>query len=200
MIIVRTRDKPLDAGNRPDWCRATSAGRFFVPCDGGRFDLHFHDCDEYWLIYAGCGKIVVGDVEAEVEPGDIVCTPAGIEHDVLEVYADLAAFWFELETPPGGRIGHLHRSAVAAVGHLVPARPRPAPRRSAGDASFAAQDQRLTPALKRCEFLRTVAEVRALLGPVKKLSIRFAAGARCGRRALFSVTAKPGAVAPTPIE
>ena len=55
-----------------------------------------------------------------VKPGDIVCTKAGDEHDVVEVYEDLEAFWFEDVTPAGGRIGHLHRDADKAKGHPVP--------------------------------------------------------------------------------
>jgi uncharacterized protein YjlB len=125
MIVVRAARQALGCGNRPDWCRLTSAGRFSVTRAAGRFDRHFHDCDEYWLISAGCAKVSVGGTEAVVAAGDIVCTPAGVEHDVLEVYEDLEAFWLEDATPPGGRIGHLHRDASAAAGHAVPARPLP---------------------------------------------------------------------------
>jgi hypothetical protein len=126
MIVVRTSRQVLHAGHRPDWCRMTSAGRFRVPRIGGIFDRHFHHCDEYWLIFAGCAKISVGAIETIVGVGDIVCTPAGIEHDVLGVYEDLEAFWFEDVTPAGGRIGHLHRSTTEAAGHPVPALEMPA--------------------------------------------------------------------------
>ena len=61
-----------------------------------------------------------------VSAGDIVCTKAGDEHDVLEVYEDLEGFWFEDATPPGGRIGHLHRDEIKAKGHPVPGLPVPA--------------------------------------------------------------------------
>jgi mannose-6-phosphate isomerase-like protein (cupin superfamily) len=123
VIVVRTAQRALDGAHRPAWSRVTSAGRFRVPLSGGRFDRHFHDCDEYWLICSGCAKVTVGGEEAVVSAGDIVCTPAGTEHDVIEVYADLEAFWFEDTTPAGGRVGHLHRDAAAAAGHPVPARP-----------------------------------------------------------------------------
>ena len=63
--------------------------------------------------------------EYYVKPGDIVCTKAGDEHDVLEVYEDLAAFWLEDATPSGGRTGHLHLDEVKAKGHPVPAKPLP---------------------------------------------------------------------------
>ena len=42
-----------------------------------------------------------------------------------EIYEDLEAFWFEDETPAGGRIGHLHLDAHKAAGHAVAHLPLP---------------------------------------------------------------------------
>jgi mannose-6-phosphate isomerase-like protein (cupin superfamily) len=126
MPVIRTSEHVLEQGNRPDWSAVTSAGVFRVPVDGGRFDCHYHDCHEYWLIFEGKAKVVTEGVEYYVKPGDIVCTEAGQEHDVVEVYEDLAGFWFEDATPEGGRIGHLHRDAEKANGHPVRYEPLPA--------------------------------------------------------------------------
>jgi mannose-6-phosphate isomerase-like protein (cupin superfamily) len=104
---------------RPSWSDVTSAGIFRVEPDG-RFDLHYHDCDEYWLIFAGRARVTVGPGTYEVGPGDIVCTPTGTEHDVIGVYETLEGFWFEARTPEGGRVGHLHRRPDDAEGHDVP--------------------------------------------------------------------------------
>jgi len=104
---------------RPSWSDVTSAGVFRVE-PNGRFDLHYHDCDEYWLVFAGRAKVLVGSRTYMVEPGDIVCTPTGTEHDVAAVAETLEAFWFEAATPPGGRVGHLHRTEEDAKGHVVP--------------------------------------------------------------------------------
>jgi mannose-6-phosphate isomerase-like protein (cupin superfamily) len=104
---------------RPSWSDVTSAGVFRVE-PGGRFDRHFHDCDEYWLVFAGRARVLVGSATYDVGPGDIVCTETGTEHDVVGVYETLEAFWFEAATPPGGRIGHLHRTEEDAAGHEVP--------------------------------------------------------------------------------
>jgi mannose-6-phosphate isomerase-like protein (cupin superfamily) len=125
MPVIRTSQKMLDQNNRPEWSRVTSAGIFRVPAAGGRFDCHYHDCDEYWLIFTGKGKVLSEGREYYVMPGDIVCTRAGVEHDVLEVYEGLEAFWFEDATPGGGRVGHLHREAEKAAGHPVPCLPIP---------------------------------------------------------------------------
>jgi mannose-6-phosphate isomerase-like protein (cupin superfamily) len=116
----------LSVANRPDWSEVTSAGIFRVRREGGRFDCHYHDCNEYWLVFSGKAKVLSEGKEFFVKTGDILCTRKGDEHDVLEVYEDLEAFWFEDVTAPGGRIGHLHRDAVKAKGHSVAAKPLPA--------------------------------------------------------------------------
>jgi mannose-6-phosphate isomerase-like protein (cupin superfamily) len=111
--------KFLGPETRPSWSDVTSAGVFTVEPDG-RFDRHYHDCDEYWLFFRGRGVVAVGDETYPVEPGDIVCTRAGVEHDVVAVVETLQAFWLEGATALGGRIGHLHRTEEAAEGHPVP--------------------------------------------------------------------------------
>jgi mannose-6-phosphate isomerase-like protein (cupin superfamily) len=118
----RTIVKQLWPDSRPSWSDVTSAGIFRVEPDG-RFDRHFHDCDEYWLLFRGRARISVGSQIHEVEAGNIVCTQAGLEHDILAVDGVLEGFWFEARTPPGGRIGHLHRTEEDAQGHVVPAMP-----------------------------------------------------------------------------
>ena len=83
MPIVRTSVDYMQEKNRPSWSGVTSAGIFRVKKDGGRFDCHYHDCHEYWLIFAGKAKVLTEGREYYVKPGDIVCTEAGDEHDVL---------------------------------------------------------------------------------------------------------------------
>ena len=109
----------LSPRNRPEWCQVTSAGIFKIPREGW-FDRHYHDFHEYWLIYKGRAKVLTEGQEFVVGPGDIVCTHAGDEHDVIEVYEDLEAFWFEEPLMGEGRLGHLHRTPEMAQGHRVP--------------------------------------------------------------------------------
>ena len=118
MPVIRTSQRPLQEGNRPEWCKATSAGVFHVPRKDGRFDCHYHDCDEYWLIFRGKARIMSEGQEYCVQAGDIVCTKAGDEHDVLEVYEELHAFWFEDALPAAGRDGPLHRGGSDMSAHL----------------------------------------------------------------------------------
>lgn len=122
MPVIRGAISP---DSRPEWCNVTSAGIFWVPTVDGRFDNHFHDCDEYWLVFQGKAKVKSEGEEFYVQRGDIVCTKTGDDHDVLEVYEELQAFWFEDATPEGGRIGHLHHTDADAAGHPVPHKPLP---------------------------------------------------------------------------
>lgn len=122
MPVVRGAILP---DTRPEWCNVTSAGIFGVSTADGRFDNHYHDCDEYWLVFTGKAKVKSEGEEFYVQCGDIVCTKTGDDHDVVEVYEDLQAFWFEDATPEGGRIGHLWRNDTDAAGHPVPCKPLP---------------------------------------------------------------------------
>jgi len=126
MPVIRTSERMLEEGNRPDWCKVTSAGVFSVSTKDGRADCHYHDFPEYWLVFRGKAKVMSEGKEYYVKKGDIICTDAGVEHDVLEVYEDLEAFWFEEPCPKGGRTGHLHKDPEKAKGHPVPAKPLPA--------------------------------------------------------------------------
>jgi uncharacterized protein YjlB len=109
------------AGDRewPTWCGFSAAGIFSV-APGGHFDRHYHDCDEYWLVFQGKARILTEGVEYDVGRGDIVCTHAGEEHDVLGIWEDFAAFYVEDRVLPDGKRGHLHRNAELANGHVVP--------------------------------------------------------------------------------
>jgi mannose-6-phosphate isomerase-like protein (cupin superfamily) len=126
MPVIRTSEGAMKSGNRPEWCDVTTAGVFRVLVGGRSFDCHYHECNEYWLIFKGKAKIMTEGESFYVKPGDIVCTRAGDEHDVTEIYEDLEAFYFEEATPEGGRTGHLHRDEEKAKGHPVPALPLPA--------------------------------------------------------------------------
>ena len=120
MPVIRTIDKAMGPGNRPGWSDVTSAGIFKVSTIKGWFDCHYHDCHEYWLVFKGKAKVMTEGKNYYVKPGDIVCMEKGVEHDVLEIYEDLEAFWFEAATLPGGKTGHLHKDDVKAKGHAVP--------------------------------------------------------------------------------
>jgi mannose-6-phosphate isomerase-like protein (cupin superfamily) len=70
-------------------------------------DSHYHDCDEYWLILAGAGTVVVGGRQFRVTAGDGIAIGMGHHHDLQEVQAPVKAVYFETTLEGQKRIGHL---------------------------------------------------------------------------------------------
>lgn len=124
-VVVNTLKHSMAGKNRPSWCDVTGAA-VLKGMNSGHFDRHYHDCNEYWMICKGKAKVWVNGRTYYVRDGDIVCTKAGEEHDVLELYEPIVGYYLEDATPPGGRVGHLHRTEADAKGHPVPLLPVPA--------------------------------------------------------------------------
>lgn len=80
------------------------------------FDSHYHDCDEYRILFAGCGVAVSEGQSYEVELGDCVVTGMGFHHDFPRVHALVRTVCFEAELEGQCRKGHLwehtHGAAV----------------------------------------------------------------------------------------
>jgi hypothetical protein len=119
MPVINVLEERMIDARRPAWSQVTAAGIFRIPREGGRLDRHHHDCDEYWLVFRGHARVMSEGVEYLVGPGDIVCTQAGQEHDVLAVAEDLEAFFWEDALPSGGQRGHLYRTLADKAGHDV---------------------------------------------------------------------------------
>ena len=119
MNVVHLGEGTLHRDNRPAWCEVVGMGQFRIRPDA-HFDRHFHDSPEYWLFYEGKGKVTVGDETYYVQAGDVVCTPAGSSHDIVEIYEELEGFYLEEPNPPGGTIGHQHGDERDAQGHAIP--------------------------------------------------------------------------------
>jgi len=85
------------------------------------FDNHYHDCDEYWLVFEGTATVASEGKLYEVKPGDCVATGMGWHHDVVAVTGQqpLRAVWFEGTLEGARRVGHLwepnHGPAVPAA-------------------------------------------------------------------------------------
>ncbi len=102
MPVMRT---PSD---KQDWVKWSNFG-FGDVTDAESFDCHFHDADEYWIVYSGKARVLSEGVEYVIGPGDVLCTRMGDEHDILEIIeSPLRTFWFEDELKGQCRPGHLH--------------------------------------------------------------------------------------------
>jgi mannose-6-phosphate isomerase-like protein (cupin superfamily) len=104
-----------------NWRGETASGLFNVGISDGRedkgdavdypketsFDCHYHDCDEYWVLFAGRGIAVSENASYEVGPGDCVATGMGFHHDFPIAHEPVSAVYFETELEGPGRRGHL---------------------------------------------------------------------------------------------
>ena len=71
------------------------------------FDNHYHDCDEYWIVYSGSGRAVSEGITYDVGVGDCIATGRGHHHDFPYVKETVSAVFFETTLIGRKRIGHL---------------------------------------------------------------------------------------------
>lgn len=91
----------------PSWSEVSRYGVNTLQ-PGDTVELHFHDCNEFWIIIEGRGVATSEGVTYDLRPGDMLLTKQGDEHS-LEVTEKMVAVYFYGVMPPGGRDGHLHR-------------------------------------------------------------------------------------------
>lgn len=71
------------------------------------FDNHYHDCDEYWILYEGSGTALSEGASYPVGAGDCVATGRGHHHDFPIVRETVGAVYFETTLVGQKRTGHL---------------------------------------------------------------------------------------------
>lgn len=100
---VANTDKPSDGGDKVTYKKTTC------------FDNHFHDCDEYWIVYEGTGVAVSEGKTFNVGPGDCIATGMGQHHDFPIATTPVKAVYFETTMEGAKRGGHLweHKNGPA---------------------------------------------------------------------------------------
>ena len=84
------------------WCSTRDKGSLVEP--------HFHDAEEFWFVLNGRAKVMTEGEEHIVKAGDVICTPMGSEHAILEIIdAPYTQVWIECNLRGKKRRGHLHR-------------------------------------------------------------------------------------------
>ena len=92
---VRPSEDPRDRGDPVPYLKQTD------------FDAHYHDCDEYWIVFEGHGTAVSEGQHYPVGPGDCVATGMGHHHDFPAVSEPVRAVFFETTLEGQKRRGHL---------------------------------------------------------------------------------------------
>ncbi len=95
LFWVVNMEDPKDGGDLVEYPKVTG------------FDSHYHDCDEYWIIYEGSGVAVSEDKSYSVKKGDCIATGMGFHHDLPQVFEPLKAVFFETTMEGKKRLGHL---------------------------------------------------------------------------------------------
>lgn len=97
-VIVEEYDPSQDRGDPP-----MGAKNIY-------FDNHFHDCDEYWIIFEGpdpTGEVTTEQKRFTVGIGDCVATGMGHHHDFLVAYGPFRGVYLETTMEGRKRRGHL---------------------------------------------------------------------------------------------
>lgn len=99
--------KVNDQEHFPGWSEINHYGINYLKV-GQEVPLHYHDCNEYWIIVSGRGICTTEGDTYEIGPGDIVLTKQGDEHSLV-VTEEMAAVYIYGVLPPGGSIGYRYR-------------------------------------------------------------------------------------------
>jgi mannose-6-phosphate isomerase-like protein (cupin superfamily) len=95
IFVVEMSGDPHNVGDPVDYQKSTN------------FDSHYHDCDEYWILFEGRGTAVSEGKLYDVGPGDCIATGMGHHHDFPKAYEPVRAVYFETTLEGQKRLGHL---------------------------------------------------------------------------------------------
>lgn len=95
VFAMNNSPDPQDKGDPVDYPKSTN------------FDCHFHDCDEYWILFEGRGLAYSEGKPYQVGPGDCLATGMGHHHDLPRVDEPIRGVYFETTLQGQKRRGHL---------------------------------------------------------------------------------------------
>jgi mannose-6-phosphate isomerase-like protein (cupin superfamily) len=95
IFAVSESANPADRGDPVPYAKTTN------------FDSHFHDCDEYWIVWEGSGVAVSEGRTYEIGVGDCLATGMGHHHDLPRVHQPARGVYFETTLEGRKRLGHL---------------------------------------------------------------------------------------------
>lgn len=72
-----------------------------------KFDNHYHDFNEIWIILKGSGTAISEGIQYEFEEGDCILTMMGDHHDLPFVKEEIKGIYFETSLRGKKRLGHL---------------------------------------------------------------------------------------------
>ncbi len=95
LFSVDTVTNPKEKGDPAPYVKSTG------------IDNHYHDCDEYWIVFQGAGGVVSETKHYDVGVGDCLAIGMGWHHDFPRVDRSVKAVYFETTMQGKKRRGHL---------------------------------------------------------------------------------------------
>jgi mannose-6-phosphate isomerase-like protein (cupin superfamily) len=71
------------------------------------FDVHYHDCDEYWIIVSGQADVMSEGKHYRIGTGECLATGRGHHHDFVHIEETVRGVYFETTLEGEKRRGHL---------------------------------------------------------------------------------------------
>jgi mannose-6-phosphate isomerase-like protein (cupin superfamily) len=87
----------------------TIRSEIFMSQVGNPCDYHYHDGDEYWIVFRGHFPIDYNGLRVATEPGQLLAFGKGYEHGLLEPSETMGAIVFAMPLEDRERDGHLNR-------------------------------------------------------------------------------------------
>ncbi|HEX3690138.1 MAG TPA: cupin domain-containing protein [Solirubrobacteraceae bacterium] len=76
---------------------------------GNPCDMHYHDGDEYWIVFRGHFNIDYHGLKVPTKPGELLCFGKGYEHGLMEIDEVMQAIVLAMPLEDRERDGHLNR-------------------------------------------------------------------------------------------
>lgn len=92
---------------KPEWSKFSAYGLYKLSKGQKEEDYHYHDCDEYFIITKGKGRLLLEGSIYDIGFGDCVCIPMGGKHQILKSLEDLNLVWIYDELKGRKRKGHI---------------------------------------------------------------------------------------------
>ena len=72
------------------------------------------DTDQFFRFELGTGKVIINGEEHNVSDGDATVVPAGAQHNVINISADLPLLLYTIYSPPQHPDGTIHKTKAEA--------------------------------------------------------------------------------------
>ena len=107
--LTNTGQSNAEIGRVMGHWERTIRSEIFMSQVGNPCDYHYHDGDEYWIVFRGHFPLDYNGLHVPVEPGKLLAFGKGYEHGLLEPPETMGALVLAMPLEDRERDGHLNR-------------------------------------------------------------------------------------------